>query len=331
MTETARDSASWLAPMELDPGQAMRTPVEATASGGRPGGEAAAVLGRLRWPLAGSALVGAIAAMILLGLAFDAANLLQRAFAAGAVFGALVVALIAVAVGTTLKLALDEWASLRRLRRIEGLRSDAERLGTIAGYGEATRFADSLAAFYVDRPELVPAFGALRRSISDAHDDGEVVRLIDRQVLAPLDHQAYRCVVKGARDIALATALCPSAALDVAIVLWRNLRLVREVATLYGARPGQFGSIRLMKRMLTNLAVAGVAESAQHVAVDALGGNLAAAVSTRLGQGMINGLLTARIGIAAMHLCRPIAFSPDNQPSLRKIRSELMSVPRQVL
>jgi uncharacterized membrane protein YcjF (UPF0283 family) len=28
----------------------------------------------------------------------------------------------------------------------------------------------------------------------------------------------------------------------------------------------------------------------------------------RLGEGVINGLLTARIGIAAMDLCRPLAF-----------------------
>ncbi len=45
----------------------------------------------------------------------------------------------------------------------------------------------------------------------------------------------------------------------------------REIAALYGARPGYVGSLRLLRRMLANIAVAGVAESAHHVAVEALG------------------------------------------------------------
>ena len=112
---------------------------------------------------------------------------------------------------------------------------------------------------------------------------------------------------------------------------YRVKELVREIATLYGARPGYVGSLRLLRRMLANIAVAGVAESAHHVAVEALGGSLAAAISTRMGQGVINGLLTARVGLTAMHLCRPIAFGPENRPSLNRIRKELLSLPKQVL
>ncbi|HYD29498.1 MAG TPA: DUF697 domain-containing protein, partial [Azospirillaceae bacterium] len=77
--------------------------------------------------------------------------------------------------------------------------------------------------------------------------------------------------------------------------------------------------------------VAGVAESAHHVAVEALSGSLAAAVSTRVGQGLVNGLLTARVGVTAMHLCRPVAFSPENRPSLGRIRRELLSVPKDIM
>ena len=137
--------------------------------------------------------------------------------------------------------------------------------------------------------------------------------------------------LRAARDTAVATALSPAAILDFAVVLWRNLKLVREIAAAYGARPGYVGSLKLLRRMLANIAVAGVAESAHHVAVEALGGSLAAAVSTRMGQGVINGLLTARVGITAMHLCRPIAFGPSNRPSLGRIRRELLSLPKEVL
>ncbi|CAK0762561.1 putative membrane protein [uncultured Gammaproteobacteria bacterium] len=275
--------------------------------------------------------ISAIAALVVMALALDAVDLMGRAFAAGTLPGLVVAALLAMTVGSTLKLALDEMTSLRRMRRVESLRAEAERLETGGGYGHGAAFAERLSEFYRDRTDLDAAFVILRRSLTDAHDDAEVVKLIDRQILVGIDQRAYRSVVKAARDSAIATALSPSAALDVVIVLWRNLKLVRDLAALYGARPGPVGSARLLRRMFASVAVAGVAESASHVAVDALGGTLAAAVSARLGQGMINGLLTARVGLATMHLCRPTPFGTDNQPSLKRIRSELMTVHRQVL
>jgi len=121
------------------------------------------------------------------------------------------------------------------------------------------------------------------------------------------------------------------ALLDVVIVLWRNLKLVREIAALYGARPGYVGGLKLLRRMLANIAVAGAAESGNDLVVEALGSTLAASLSSRVGQGVINGLLTARVGLTAMHLCRPLAYDETNQPSLKRIRRELMSVPKQVL
>ena len=65
--------------------------------------------------------------------------------------------------------------------------------------------------------------------------------------------------------------------------------------------------------------------------IGAVGGGLAAALSSRVGQGVLNGLLTARVGLTAMHLCRPVAFAPSERPGLGAIRRSLLSVPRDVL
>lgn len=322
---------AWVPPMEIDPAHAVPVVVEADAASdpedqgmprppadpGRPG------IGR--W------LFGALAALVVVALGFDTADLIQRAFATSLALGTLVSALVGVAGVATVVLLLRELTSLRRLRRIDRMRGEAERLSAGTGLGEADRFAAALTGLYADRPDLEPALVRLRDLVTDAHDDAEVVRLIDREVLADLDRRAYQTVVAAARDTALVTALSPAAVVDVAVVLWRNLKLVRAVAGLYGARPGYVGSLRLLRRMLANLAVAGVTESAHHVAVEALGGTLAAALSTRVGQGVINGLLTARVGLAAMHLCRPVPFGAHNRPSLARIRGELMALPRQVL
>ena len=331
MSERSRHAPSWQAPVELEPLRPMpgAEPRADAEDNGEPRAFDGIALRQWSWTAPGFLL--GVMSLILVALAFDASDLLSRAFAASYAFGAGVAGILALVVLAALKLAFDEALSIRRLRRIDSLRAEADRLVIAGGHGEAGAFADTLSRFYRDRPDLAPASESLNASVNDAHNDREIVALIDRQVLAPIDQSAYNSVLRASRDTAIATALSPSAALDVVIVLWRNLKLVREVASLYGARPGRFGSWRLMRRMLANLAVAGVAEGLSHVAVDALGGSIAAAISTKLGQGMVNGLLTARVGVATMVLCRPIAFTPENRPSLRRVRTELLNVPKEVL
>lgn len=63
-----------------------------------------------------------------------------------------------------------------------------------------------------------------------------------------------------------AAAASPSAALDAALVAWRGMRLIREVATLYGVRPGAAAMLTLVRR--TALSAASVA--AADLATDAL-------------------------------------------------------------
>lgn len=338
MTErdTRKASPGWVPPMELDLDRAAPVPAEEETALLTGSGDPADLLPAPATPVRttrrlGRWLFGALAALVQVALGFDTADLLARAFATSIALGVLVALLAATAGIAAIAMLVTELLSLRRLRRIEELRAEAGRLEVDVPGGRADRFAGSLVALYADRRELAPALARVRDHVTDAHDEHEVVRLLDREVLSPLDRAAYQRVLRASRDTAVATALSPAALLDFAVVLWRNLKLVREIASLYGARPGYVGSLRLLRRMLANIAVAGVTESAHHVAVEALGGSLAAAISTRMGQGVINGLLTARVGLTAMHLCRPIAFGPDNRPSLNRIRKELLSLPKQVL
>ena len=54
-----------------------------------------------------------------------------------------------------------------------------------------------------------------------------------------------------------------------------------------------------------------------------LGHGLAARLSARLGEGVINGLLTARVGIAAIEVCRPLPFVNGKPPRLADVMAEL--------
>lgn len=284
-------------------------------------------LGGSKWPM--RLFVGGTVAAVLAGVGFDAADLLARAFAVSQGLGWGVAAALGGAGLGLVSILWREWRGLARLRRFEDLRR--RTAVAEAGEGGGAQAAGAVAALYAGRRELADGLERLRLHLPDAHDNRQVLELVEREVLAPLDAAAYRLTATAARDTALSTALVPVALLDMLIVLWRNLKLVRGVAALYGVRPGYWASLRLMRKLLGNLAVAGVGESVATAAADALGGTLAAAVSTNLGKGVVNGLLTARIGLAAMHYCRPVAFSPKRRPSLSGIRAALLGLPKTVL
>lgn len=271
-------------------------------------------------------LLGGLAGLFVVGLGLDTADLLSRAFAAGWAPG-LLVAGLSTAAGLGLVVGLArEAAALVRFRDVERLRIASSRARDEEGEGGAAT-ATRVVSLYVDRPELAPALTRFRDLADDARDGTETLRLVEIEVLSVVDRAAVRLVSRAARDTALVTALSPAALIDAAIVLWRNGRMIREIAALYGARPGRLVTLRLARGALIGLATAGATESAHHMAVDALGGTLTAAVSTRVGTGLVNGLMTARLGLSAMRLIRPIPFLPGEAPGLGPIRAELLKLP----
>ena len=54
------------------------------------------------------------------------------------------------------------------------------------------------------------------------------------------------------------------------------------------------------------------------------GASLLSVVSARLGQGAVHGLLAARLGLAAVQICRPVPFVEGELPSMKQLRAELL-------
>jgi putative membrane protein len=220
-------------------------------------------------------------------------------------------------------LLLREIVGLFRLRRITQLRRDADA----AKIGEDKKLAVSavkrLKALMRDREELAWGHKRLADHERDVLSATELLRLADRELVTPLDRDARRAVVHSAKRIATVTAMSPWALLTTGFVLFENLAMLRKIATIYGGRPGFSGSLRLARLVVTHIILTGGLALTDDLLHQFLGQDLVRRLSQRLGEGVFNGTLTARVGTAALAVCRPLPFLETPEPRLRDVVKEV--------
>ncbi|TKI08093.1 TIGR01620 family protein [Martelella alba] len=216
-----------------------------------------------------------------------------------------------------------EWRRLYRLRQRAQERDHAGELLHSHGLGRGRDFCLQLAAragFELQHPVLKPWLAALQ----DTHSDREIVILYAKMVQPLIDRRARREISRYAAESALLIAVSPLAVVDMGFIAWRNLRLINRIAAVYGIEIGYFSRIRLLRLVMLNIAFAGVGEWVREVGMDWMSQDLAARLSARAAQGMGAGLLTARLGVKAMELCRPLPWLDDDKPRLGDYRRELL-------
>lgn len=216
-----------------------------------------------------------------------------------------------------------EWRRLYRLRQRADERDEARELMHSHGTGKGRAFCEKLAA-QAGLDNSHPALQRWQASLHETQNDREVVELYARLVQPVLDAQARREISHSAAESALMIAVSPLALVDMAFIAWRNLRLVNRIAVLYGIELGYYSRIRLFRLVLLNMAFAGASELVREVGMDWMSQDLAARLSARAAQGIGAGLLTARLGIKTMELCRPLPWLEGDKPKLGDFRKELI-------
>jgi putative membrane protein len=157
-------------------------------------------------------------------------------------------------------------------------------------------------------------------------DGTDLIRLAEHSLLKPLDDMARTMILDSAKRVSVVTAVSPRALVDVAYVIFECARLIRRLAELYGGRPGTLGLIRLSKNVIAHLAVTGSIAVGDSLIQQLVGHGVAAKISARLGEGVINGLMTARVGISAMDLVRPMEFAAEKRPGIGDFLSQLTRI-----
>ncbi|NHB95540.1 YcjF family protein [Photorhabdus stackebrandtii] len=218
---------------------------------------------------------------------------------------------------------VSEWRRLYRLRMRAEERDTARALLQHHGVGKGRAFCEKLASQAGIEPHH-PALQRWQAALHDTHNDREVVALYGKLVQPVLDAQARAEISRYAAESALMIAVSPLAIIDMAFIAWRNIRLINRIAALYGIELGYFSRIRLFRLVLLNIVFSGVSEVVREVGMDWLSQDIAARLSARAAQGIGVGLLTARLGIKAMELCRPLPWIEGDKPKLGDFRRQLI-------
>lgn len=227
--------------------------------------------------------------------------------------------LTALFVLTLLGLALRELAALARLRRLDGIHKAAEAATTGGSRKDAQGVTDQLMRLYAGRDDLDWYRARFAENAGDQLDATALLDLAEGELMAPLDAAARAEVEAAARQVATVTAIVPLALADLIAALTANLRMIRRIAEIYGGRAGTLGSWRLTRTVLTHLVATGAVAVGDDLIGSVAGGGVLSKLSRRFGEGIINGALTARVGIAAIEVCRPLPFRRLDRPRVTSL------------
>lgn len=274
-----------------------------------------------RW---GTVFWAAAGGLILLGLGLGIVNLVEDLFARNEGLGFLGLTFAIAATLALIVVIAREAFGLARLAAIEKLHLRAAEVLLSDDRAASRAIVDDLLKLAHQNPQLAHARAALQSHTDDIIDGADMIKLAERELMTPLDQEARRLVSSAAQRVSIVTAVSPRALIDVLFVFVASLRMIRQLARLYGGRPGTLGMIKLMRHVIAHLAITGGMAASDSLVQQMLGHGIAAKLSQRLGEGVLNGLLTARLGLAAIDVTRPLPFTALPRPALADLAKDLL-------
>ncbi len=280
--------------------------------------QVAAVAKRRRLKLSTIAWVG-LGGLVSLTVGLWIDSLIEALFARAESLGAIASAFAILLVVGALGLFIREVVAVARQRRIAELHAELARARADDDRDAAHALVARLAALYLRRPETARARAEVEEARRAVVDGRDLVDVAERALLLPIDRKVQAEIAAAARRVSMVTAVSPRAILDLLFVAAQVVRLTRRVAELYGGRPGLFGFFALLRSIGAHLAITGGMAVGDSLLQQVVGHGVASRISARLGEGVLNGLLTARVGLSAMAVCRPAPFVVDKPPGVAEV------------
>lgn len=260
--------------------------------------------------------IGALGLLLSLAIGLWIDRLVTDLFSRNDLLGWLAIGAAATVVLALLAIVAREMVGIMRLNAVQALKQRAAEAALSADAKTARATVLALTDHLATRAETARGRERLKQTEGEIIDAGPLLQLAERELLQPLDREARALILNASKRVSIVTAVSPRALVDLGYVIFESARLIRAMAELYGGRPGTLGMLRLFRDVLAHLAVTGSIAVGDSLVQQVLGHGLASKLSARLGEGVVNGLMTARIGIAAMDLCRPMPFAALRRPGI---------------
>ncbi len=236
-------------------------------------------------------------AVLLVGLAaLQTGNFAAAQFQRAAWLGWLTVAVAVGGFGLLLAGIGRELRGLFALARVDRLRRAFASRDGIRIHAAARSWAATL-----------PDAETLRPAIDAANDPDAILALLRAGPDATLRARADALGRTAAFQMAAGIAATPTPALAALVVTWRGVRLVRQVAGLYGMRPGLLGTLNLLRRTMLSAGLVAGSEAAINLAAHAVLTNplLAHALGEMAGAG-VAARRTVLLARATAVACSPL-------------------------
>jgi putative membrane protein len=273
-----------------------------------------------RWTAILMSAVGALAAM-----AFTAwlHSHVEGLLAREDWIGWLALGLVALVVLALLMIALKELLALRRLKKLGNLREIAERAIKHDEREPAEKIQAQVTDLFYGRHSLSWGIANLKEHQNEVLSARDRLMLVERSLMVPLDGDARKIVASSAKRVSVMTAISPFIFLDMLLVAVENFKMLRRLMTLYGGRPGLLSQFKMIQMMIANLALSGGVAVGADLLGHVMGRQVATKLAGRIGEGMINGSLTARLGITATKLIRPLPYIEAKPTTITAFVKEL--------
>jgi putative membrane protein len=276
-----------------------------------------------RKPVSALMWAGISSVVLLVSVAlYSAVTTIQQAFIAPGISTVLEALFCAALLTLGSLLVLREWRLWRRLAKTRAWQQAHQRIHASIQYGEAQQLCLDIAAVLPESTKQDVADWKAQKQAE--HSDQELLDLFELKVLSKADAKVRQQIHQASADAAMAVAVSPFALADMLLVMWRTSKLLRQMAETYGASLGQLRSLLLIKHLFAALLWAGSSELALDLGSDVLGAELTSKLSMRAGQGLIAGMLVARLGLAAQQLLRPLPLAKSQKLSLLDLSKALV-------
>jgi putative membrane protein len=203
-------------------------------------------------------LAGGVGLLLGSWAALAGVTFVQDLFARSEVLGGLALAGFGTGLAMLGAAGLAESRAYRGLARVDRLRV------LLGGPAELTVQRQAAQDWLTSLSDRVPEAAAARREIEGAADAVALLAVLRARVTAPLSLAAGRIGRQAALEGAALVAILPHPALDGVFAGLRGFRVIRQVAALYGLRPGTLMGLALARRVAwTAAGTAGVDMLAQ--------------------------------------------------------------------